>query len=284
MHLEESPQILSFLLEGEPSPAHPPPPSSPSSLLESPTMGLAALAAVRREGGQTTGGTSAQGNDGGRSCLLPGCLPGWKSSVFLNSHLFLPLLTPPPPRMGREGGGGQCQVGPPPSEPGLLPRSPARPLPGASVWRSHSALTRLAGSGSRKIGRVLVRRGEAAGQAVGVGVGSLVSPRWGRQGSGAKRPRWARRCPEEARTRCSLVTPGTGHRAHSRQLPAALPHQAKGTSHARSCRERGGVGGRRLRGGSAAGGALGHHGGPAGRRAQHGAVSPYAVICPRLHS
>lgn len=67
-------------------------------------MGLAALAAVRREGGQTTGGTSAQGNDGGRSCLLPGCLPGWRSSVFLNSHLFLPLLTPPPPRMGeREG-------------------------------------------------------------------------------------------------------------------------------------------------------------------------------------
>lgn len=188
MHLEESPQILSFLLEGEPSPAHPPPPSSPSRLLESPTMGQATLAAVRREGGQTTGGTSAQGNDGGRSCLLPGCLPGWRSSVFLNPHLFLPLLTPPPPRMGREGGGGQCQVGPPPSEPGLLPRSPARPLPGASVWRSHSALTRLAGSGSRKIGRVLARRGEAAGQAVGVGVevgvGSLVSAQWRRQGSG----------------------------------------------------------------------------------------------------
>lgn len=182
LHLEESPQILSFLLEGEPSPAHPLLASSPSRLLESPTMGLAALTAVRREGGQTTGGTSAQGNDGGRSCLLPGCLPGWRSSVFLNPHLFLPLLTPPPPRMGREGGGGQCQVGPPPSEPGLLPCSPARPLPGASVWRSHSALTRLAGSGSRKIGRVLARRGEAAGQAVGVG--SLISARWARQGSG----------------------------------------------------------------------------------------------------
>ena len=82
LHLEESPQILSFLLEGEPSPAHPLPASSPSRLLESPTMGLAALKAVRREGGQTTGGTSAQGNDGGRSCLLPGCLPGGEALFF----------------------------------------------------------------------------------------------------------------------------------------------------------------------------------------------------------
>lgn len=41
---------------------------------------------------------------------------------------------------------------PAPSEPGLLPCSPARLLPRASVWRSHSALTtRLAGSGSREI-------------------------------------------------------------------------------------------------------------------------------------
>lgn len=53
---------------------------------------------------------------------------------------------------GERGRGKPVPSWPAPSEPGLLPRSPARPLPRASVWRSHSALTtRLAGSGSRKI-------------------------------------------------------------------------------------------------------------------------------------
>lgn len=52
---------------------------------------------------------------------------------------------------GERGRGKPVPSWPAPSEPGLLPRSPARPLPRASVWRSHSALTtRLAGSGSRK--------------------------------------------------------------------------------------------------------------------------------------
>ena len=133
-------------------------------------------------------------------------LPGWRSSVFLNPHLFLPLLTPLPPRMGREGGGSQCQVGPPLPNLGFCH---APPPARASVWRSHSALTRLAGSGSRKIGRALARRAAAGALLPERLWGLWILPRGGVGGPGAERPRWAHWCPEEPLTLCSLVTSGT---------------------------------------------------------------------------
>ena len=160
MHLEEAPQI-----------------ESPISRAWSPWQQQAGLGADHRWN-QHWGMTAEE--------AVCSCLLGWRSSVFLNPHLFLPLLTPPPPRMGREGGGESlCQFGPPLLNLGFCHTPPPRLLLRASVWRSHSALTRLAGSGSRKISRSQAL-GEAAQALLPDRLGSLDSVlRVGRcQGSG----------------------------------------------------------------------------------------------------
>lgn len=100
--------------------------------------------------GPTAGGSAGEGR---RKELFASVCLGRRSSVFLSSHLFLPLLTRR--RRGWEERAGEVPSWPAPSEPGLLPRAP-RPRPArapvSSVWRSHSAPRRLAGSGSRQIG------------------------------------------------------------------------------------------------------------------------------------
>lgn len=133
---------------------------------------------------------------------------------------------------------------PAPSEPGLLPRSPARPLPRASVWRSHSALT------------TRLSLGQAAGRSSPGAASRLRTPlprqAWlsgfrpaGCPGTGGSQPAplaerlfRAHLCLEEPWTPCTLVTPGTGHE-HTTDKFRRPPPSAKGTSHARSC---GGVG------------------------------------------
>lgn len=130
--------------------------------------------------------------------------------------------------MGREGGGSQCQVGPPLLNLGFCHAPPpACPLQRASVWRSHSALTRrLAGSGSRKIqpspgaprgcsGALLPRQAGVFGfRPAG------VSGAWGPPASSPCQCLcWARWCLEELRTLRVLVTPGTGHEHTTDNFP-----------------------------------------------------------------
>lgn len=129
---------------------------------------------------------------------------------------------------------------PAPSEPGPLPRSPARP---GSVWRSHSALTRRAGPGSRKSQRAAPR-----GCRVPRPRRAWVLGLWPAGASGARGLQAS--TPRRAPTPGSLVPGGaTGtvrpgdawHGPPSTQLTASLcpPPSAKGTSLSRSCRSGG---------------------------------------------
>lgn len=74
---------------------------------------------------------------------------------------------------------------PAPSEPGLLPRSPARPLPRASVWRSHSALTTRLSLGQAAGRSSPGARRAGSGHRCPVSLGSLGSAQQGVRGLGA---------------------------------------------------------------------------------------------------
>lgn len=99
-----------------------------------------------RKGGATAGGTGwlAGGLAGGRKRLLAPCLPGVGALFF-----WIPqsVLTAADAATDGERGREPVPVGPP-SRTWACARPP--PAPARRVWRSHSVLTRLVGSGSKK--------------------------------------------------------------------------------------------------------------------------------------
>lgn len=142
--------------------------SSPCMLLRVPLAGLEpsillraphgapgpawSLGTARATAGGRAGGLAAASEEAVCSPSAGGGGEAAEAVFFWNPHL-LPVLTPPPPRLGEAGrGGSRCQVGPP--LPGLGGRHAPPPAPARlEVTFSAPRLSRPLGRSGRRTGR-----------------------------------------------------------------------------------------------------------------------------------